>query len=119
MIRDPQKPAVLTVVYADGYSETYGNPDLVSGASIVFPFAANVATGRKAEELIGEVLPPKYRGVFFPGWKLAANKTKRLAPTDIERIVLDGMYLEAIGSDLTNCPMAHRIRLALGFNGRG
>lgn len=82
--------AVLVVAHADGWLEVFADPTQVDAHIAILPTVLSAATiaDRQRAEILGEEylaasLPRRYRDVYWPSWRRAADKLRIVTPWDI------------------------------------
>jgi hypothetical protein len=97
----PRREPVLVLLHGDGWVEAYAERHVDVRMQVV-PYAATPQGERLAEEYVDQTLPHRYRDVYWPGMRRAADMVRVILPIDIaqrnwelERLqALDGLLDE-------------------------
>ena len=82
--RAPAKPreAVLVVLHHDGWVEVYGEHSIDVHIAVM-PRMATPEGERLADEYLELTLPKRFRKIYFPGNRRAADMMRKVTPQDI------------------------------------
>lgn len=79
-----RREAILVVLHADGWAEVYGEPH-VDVHIAVMPHTTTPEGELAAEEYLDTTLPRRYRDVYWPALRRAADFVRVVSPSDIVR----------------------------------
>lgn len=79
-----RRSAILVVLHADGWIEVYGQP-YVDVHMAVMPHTTTPEGERAAEEYLDTILARRYRDLYWPGLRRAADLVRSVSPSDIAR----------------------------------
>lgn len=78
---------VLVVLHSSGWVEVFGSDD-VRAKIVVMPHMETPTGEIAAEQYLERTLPIKYRKIYFPGNRIAADMVRKVLPSD----VLDALF---------------------------
>jgi len=93
----PTPATVLVEIAADGFITVYGDQH-VQVRIINRPIASNAENGCRLDELIGWILPWRYREIYWPGNVRTYGHIQRMTLAGVQHRVAQQEIVESIGA---------------------
>ena len=93
--RPTQREAVLILAHGDGWIEAFAEKHVDVRIEMV-PWMTTPAGEILAEEYVELSVPKRYRDVYWPNLRRAADMVRTVRPSDIERVAWNLEFLDAV-----------------------